>query len=262
VNGTEFLSRNENVSLLNTELRTAQAERDVSVLLIDDDVELCELMREFFSARGMGVEAIHDGRLGLARALSGEHHLLLLDVMLPGLDGFEVLRQVRRRSLVPIIMLTARTARADRVAGLDSGADDYLPKPFEPEELIARIRAVLRRSSRAKLGLSGPDVLEVNGVKLVPGTREVWCGGIPVEITTTEFDILELIVRSAGRIISRNELSSAIYRRPASAQDRSLDVHVSHLRRKLGMLGGLIRTIRGVGYLFCAEVGEHQESSP
>ena len=134
---------------MNTESRTVQAERDISVLLIDDDVELCELMREFFSARGMAVEAIHDGRLGLARALGGEHDLLLLDVMLPGLDGFEMLRQVRRRSLVPIIMLTARTARADRVAGLDLGADDYLPKPFEPEELIARIRAVLRRSGRA-----------------------------------------------------------------------------------------------------------------
>ncbi len=257
-----FLSRNEIVSLMNTESRTVQAERDISVLLIDDDVELCDLMREFFAARGIAVEAIHDGRLGLARALGGEHDLLLLDVMLPGLDGFEILRQVRRRSLIPIIMLTARTARADRVAGLDLGADDYLPKPFEPEELIARIRAVLRRSGRAALALNGSEVLEVNGVRLVPGTREVWCGGIPVEVTTTEFDILELIVRSAGRIISRNELSSAIYRRPASAQDRSLDVHVSHLRRKLGGLGGLIRTIRGVGYLFCAEVGEHQESCP
>jgi DNA-binding response OmpR family regulator len=247
---------------MNTEFRAVPAEREILVLLIDDDVELCELMREFLSARGMSVEAIHDGRLGLARALGGEHDLLLLDVMLPGLEGFELLRQVRRRSLVPIIMLTARTARTDRVAGLDLGADDYLPKPFEPDELIARIRAVLRRSCRSSHVHNGQDVLEVNGVKLVPGTREVWCGGNPVEVTTTEFDILELIVRSAGRIISRNELSSAIYRRPASAQDRSLDVHVSHLRRKLGGLGGLIRTIRGVGYLFCAEVGKPQESSP
>ena len=123
----QFLSRNENVSLMNTESRTVQAERDISVLLIDDDVELCELMREFFSAHGMAVEVVHDGRIGLARRLGGEHDLLLLDVMLPGLDGFELLRQVRRRSLVPIIMLTARTARDDRVAGLDLGATITCP---------------------------------------------------------------------------------------------------------------------------------------
>jgi two-component system response regulator CpxR len=242
------------------ETRAVGTEPDVSVLLIDDDVELCELMREFFAARGIEVEATHDGRRGLARALADEHDLVLLDVMLPGLEGFEVLRQVRRRSTVPIIMLTARTARSDRVAGLDAGADDYLPKPFEPEELIARIRAVLRRVGRP--ATAAPGALEVNGVRLVSGTREVWCEGAPVEITTTEFDILELMLRSAGRIISRNEMSAAIYRRPVSAKDRSLDVHVSHLRKKLGPLGGLIRTIRGVGYLFCAEVGEKQGSRP
>ncbi len=179
--------------------------------------------------------------------------------MLPGLEGFEVLRQVRRRSDVPIIMLTARTAREDRVAGLDSGADDYLPKPFDPEELVARIRAVLRRSGRSSTVPS--EAMEVNGVRLVPGTREVLCSGAPVEITTTEFEILELLMRSAGRIISRNELSAAIYRRPASSQDRSLDVHVSHLRKKLGVLGGLIRTIRGVGYLFCSEVAAQEAGS-
>jgi two-component system response regulator CpxR len=245
---------------MNTEIQAIPAEPDLSILLIDDDMELSDLMREFLAARDIAVEATHDGRRGLARALSGEHDLILLDVMLPGLDGFEVLRQVRRRSPVPIIMLTARTARADRVAGLDAGADDYLPKPFEPDELIARIRAVLRRSRRPVATAS--EVLEVNGVRLVPGTREVWCVGSPVEITTTEFDILELMIRSAGRIISRNEMSATIYRRPASPQDRSIDVHVSHLRRKLGAMGGLIRTIRGVGYLFCAEVGEPQESQP
>jgi two-component system response regulator CpxR len=245
---------------MNNEIQAVPAEPDLSILLIDDDMELSDLMREFFAARDIAVEATHDGRRGLARALSGEHDLILLDVMLPGLDGFEVLRQVRRRSPVPIIMLTARTARADRVAGLDAGADDYLPKPFEPDELIARIRAVLRRSGRPVATAS--EVLEVNGVRLVPGTREVWCVGSAVEITTTEFEILELMLRSAGRIISRNEMSATIYRRPASPQDRSLDVHVSHLRKKLGAMGGLIRTIRGVGYLFCAEVGEPQESRP
>jgi two-component system response regulator CpxR len=179
--------------------------------------------------------------------------------MLPGLDGLEVLRQVRRRSLVPIIMLTARTTKDDRVAGLEAGADDYLPKPFDPEELIARVRAVLRRVTRRKT--ASPEIIEVNRVKMIPGTREVWVGERSVDVTTIEFDILELIVRSAGRIVSRNELAAAIHQRPASPLDRSLDVHVSRLRKKLGAEGELIRTIRGVGYLFRAEVAEAGKTS-
>jgi two-component system, OmpR family, response regulator CpxR len=243
---------------MNHEWRSAQSEPELSLLLIDDDVELGELMRQFFEERGLRIEAIHDGRRGLARAYDETYDLILLDVMLPGLDGFEVLRQLRRRSQVPIIMLTARTARNDRVTGLDTGADDYLPKPFDPEELIARIRAVLRRTGRAMTHAS--EVLEVNGVKMIPGTRDVWVEGKPVEVTTIEFDILDLLIRAAGRIVSRDELTAAIYQRPAAPMDRSLDVHVSHLRKKLGPLGGLIRTVRGVGYLFCAERLEEAET--
>ena len=242
---------------MNNDLRPAHAESDLSVLLIDDDTELCELIQEFFAARGIRLAAIHDGRRGLAEAFDRAYDLILLDVMLPGLDGFELLRQVRRRSDVPIIMLTARTANTDRVAGLDAGADDYLPKPFDPDELIARIRAVLRRSGR--FTPSGLDVLEVNGVRLSPSTREVWSDGREVELTTIEFDILDLIVRSAGRVVSRDELTAAIHQRPASPLDRSLDVHVSHLRKKLGRRGSVIRTVRGVGYLFRAELLEHSE---
>jgi two-component system, OmpR family, response regulator CpxR len=230
----------------------------LSVLLIEDDVELCELMREFFAARGIRVEAVHDGRRGLAQAFALTYDLILLDVMLPGLEGFEVLRQVRRRSAVPIIMLTARTEMADRITGLDAGADDYLPKPFDPEELTARIRAVLRRAGRR--GLSGAETLEVNGIKLSPGTREVWADGKPLELTTIEFDILDLIARSAGRVVSRHELTAAIHQRPVSPLDRSLDVHVSHIRKKLGQHGALIQTVRGVGYLFRAELLETNET--
>jgi two-component system response regulator CpxR len=237
---------------VNPEPRLAHAESELSVLLIDDDVELCALMQEFFAARGVRIQAIHDGRRGLAQAFGGSYDLILLDVMLPGLDGLELLRQVRRRSQVPIIMLTARTAKADRIAGLDAGADDYLPKPFEPEELTARIRAVLRRVGR--FAAQCPDTLEVNGVRLSPRTRQVWAEGIPLELTTIEFDILDLIVRSAGRVVSRHELNAAIHQRPASPLDRSLDVHVSHLRKKLGPRGALIRTVRGVGYLFRPEL--------
>ena len=158
-------------------------------------------------------------------------------------------------------MLTARTARDDRVAGLDAGADDYLPKPFEPEELIARIRAVLRRSCRTARGPLRRSSRSTASSSW-PGTREVWCAGIPVEVTTTEFDILELIVRSAGRIISRNELSAAIYRRPASAQDRSLDVHVSHLRKKLGHAGRPDPHDPGGRLPLLRRGGEHQEARP
>jgi two-component system response regulator CpxR len=229
------------------ETRKDAAEPGPAILLIDDDVELCELMQEFFARRGMQLEAVHDGRRGLSRALGGTHDLLLIDVMMPGLDGFELLRLLRRQSQVPVILLTARTAQVDRVAGLDAGADDYLPKPFGPEELLARIRAVLRRVGRAP---RVSDVLDAHEVRLAPSAREVWCGGEPVLVTTIEFDILEYLVRSAGRIVSRDELTRALYRRSASPFDRALDVHVSHLRKKLGAHGGLIRTVRGVGYLF------------
>jgi len=217
------------------------------LLLVDDDVELCALMREFFAGEGVEVETAHDGRRGLARALAGGHDLVLLDVMMPEVDGFEVLRQVRRQSRVPVIMLTARTAEADRVAGLDAGADDYLPKPFGPRELLARVRAVLRRSGAA--AGTQPGAVEVAGVRLDPGTRGVTVDGRTVELTTTEFDLLELLMRSAGRVVSRREMTTLLYQREVSPFDRALDVHVGHLRKKLGRRD-LIRTVRGTGYQF------------
>ncbi|MGH9668063.1 MAG: response regulator transcription factor [Bryobacteraceae bacterium] len=222
-----------------------------SLLLIDDDAELCGLMRQFFESNGCRIETVQDGVIGLSRALEGGYDLLLLDVMLPGLNGFDLLRQLRQRSGVPVILLTARTEKADRITGLDAGADDYLPKPFGPDELMARIRAVLRRTGRA----APPKavVLNENSVRLNPATREVWRDGAPVEVTSIEFDILELLVRSAGRVVSRDELTTSLYRRQATPFERSLDVHVSHLRKKLAGGHELIRTVRGVGYLFRPE---------
>src|SRR5262245_8685928 len=181
-----------------------------SILLVDDDAELCELMEEFFARRGILLEAVFDGRRGLARALSGEHDLLLLDVMLPGLDGFELLRLVRRQSRVPVIMLTARTDQADQVAGLDAGADDYLPKPFGTELLMARIRAVLRRSGRP---VEEPNVLDAGGLRLHLRAREASVDGLPVVLTTIEYDILEYLARAAGRIVPRGELTIALFQR-------------------------------------------------
>jgi two-component system response regulator CpxR len=222
------------------------AQPGVSILLVDDDTELCELLQEFFARRHIRLETASDGRRGLARALAGGHDLLLLDVMMPGLEGFELLRLLRRQSQVPVIMLTARTTQADRVAGLDAGADDYLPKPFGTEELMARIRAVLRRAARTP---KEAETLEAGGIKLILSAREVLAEGTPVAVTTVEYDILEFLVHSAGRTVSRDELTAALYRRRATKFDRTLDMHICNLRKKLGRHGDLIKTVRGVGYL-------------
>jgi two-component system, OmpR family, response regulator CpxR len=219
-----------------------------SILLVEDDVELTSLMTDYFHQFDFRVETAHDGRTGLARALEGAHDLIILDVMLPVLDGFEVLRQLRKRSGVPVIMLTARVAEPDRVAGLNSGADDYLPKPFGPEELLARIRAVLRRTARPA---AADSAIEASGLRLDPDKRIALYHGEPLELTAFQFDILEILVRAAGRTVSRDELAAALHQRPASPFERSLDVHISHLRRKLESGGQTpIRTVRGAGYQF------------
>ncbi len=218
-----------------------------SLLLVDDDVELCELLHEFFVEQRIILDFVHDGRQGLARALGGHYDLLLLDVMIPGLGGFEVLRQVRRQSPLPVIMLTARGEKLDRLTGLDAGADDYVPKPFDPEELASRVRSVLRRSGMAP---KPSEILQAEGIKLLPAAREVWVEGTLVPVTTIEYDILELLMRAVGRVVNRDELTAALYRRRATPFDRAIDVHVSRLRKKLGNSGDLIRTVRGVGYLY------------
>jgi two-component system response regulator CpxR len=218
-----------------------------SILLVDDDVELCDLLREFLARRDIRLETVHDGSRGLARALSGDHDLVLLDVMMPGLDGFELLRLVRRQSQVPVIMLTARTTQTDRVTGLDAGADDYLPKPFGTAELVARIKAVLRRAGRHA---KQPEVIEIGGIRLVPSAREATLDSVTLPLTTVEYDILEFLVNAAGRVVSRDALTAALYRRRATKFDRTLDMHICNLRKKLDRQSALIVTVRGVGYLF------------
>ena len=220
------------------------------ILLVDDDAELCSLLGEFLRREGFEVDCEHEGNRGLEKALQPGVDLLVLDVMLPGIDGFEILRRLRQKSKVPVIMLTARGEDVDRIIGLELGADDYLPKPFNPRELAARIRAILRRYEPRPA--SAPDGrLEVNGVAIDPGTREVSSDGKRVELTTFEFDILELLMRSAGRVLSRDALMENFYNRKATPFDRSIDMHISHLRKKLEHGDMLIKTIRGVGYQFC-----------
>jgi two-component system, OmpR family, response regulator CpxR len=230
----------------------------VRILLIDDDAELCALLVELLSREGFSVECEHEGTRGLDQALTGGHDLVVLDVMLPGLDGFEILRRLRARSRVPVLMLTARGDDTDRISGLEMGADDYLAKPFNPRELLARIRAILRRLERPP-SAEGP--LEVNGVRIDPGSREVAVNGRKVELTTFEFDILELLMRSAGRVLSRDDLMEHLYNRKATPFDRSVDMHVSHLRKKLETGQPPIKTIRGVGYQFCRTPEEQAEKS-
>ena len=216
---------------------------------MDDDAELGALLSEFLKREGFTVECEHDGQSGLQKALSGGHDLLVLDVMLPGIDGFEILRRLRQQSKIPVIMLTARGEDVDRIVGLELGADDYLPKPFNPRELTARIRAVLRRYEPRPA--AAPGRLEINSVIIDPASREVFSGGRRVELTTFEFDILDLLMRSAGRVLSRDALMENFYNRKATPFDRSIDMHISHLRKKIENGDMLIKTIRGVGYQFC-----------
>jgi two-component system response regulator CpxR len=229
----------------------AQGSESGSLLLVEDDKELAGLMVRFLSRHGFHVDVVSDGREGLAKALTNQNDLVILDVMLPNLAGMEILRCVRRRSRIPIIIVTARGAYEDRVAGLKAGADDYLSKPFEPDELLARIEAVLRRSGAFRSG--GREIVEVGDIRMDIESREVEHLGQKVELTSIEFDILELLMRSAGRVVSRDEVSSILYQRETTPYERSLDVHISHLRQKLDCAGdGLIRAVRGVGYMFRA----------
>src|ERR1041384_4954633 len=205
---------------------------------------------EFLKREGFTVLSEHEGNRGLEKAREAGIDLVVLDVMLPGSDGFEILRRLRQASKVRVIMLRAGGEDVDRIIGLELGADDYLPKPFNPRELAARIRAILRRYA-PRTGPPAGGRLEVNGIVLDPGTREVLAGGKRVELTTFEFDILEMLMRAAGRVLSRDALMENFYNRKATPFDRSIDMHISHLRKKLNAGEQLIQTLRGVGYQFC-----------
>jgi len=225
------------------------------ILVIDDDVELCGLVGEYLEPEGFEIEALYDGERGLDRALNGGHRLVVLDVMLPGMNGFDVLRRLRKVSKVPVLLLTARGEDVDRIVGLEIGADDYLPKPFNPRELVARIRAILRRtqSGEKPAGEQVPDILRVGDVELDPATRTVRHSGKPVDLTSVEFNLLHVLLEEAGRVVPRERLVDAVLGRKFSPFDRSIDMHVSKVRRKLGDPDDgaeHIKTVRGVGYIF------------
>lgn len=226
------------------------------LLIIDDDIELCALLQDYLGPEGFLIECVHDGEQGARMALAKDYDLVVLDVMLPGLNGFDVLRKIRQESRRPVLMLTARGDDIDRIVGLELGADDYLPKPFNPRELLARIRAIQRRSEPQTEEATHPSRgqrLTLGDIELDSGTRNVMRDRQPVELTSVEFTLLEVFLRQAGQVIEREELVRKVLGRRLSPYDRSIDVHVSSLRKKLGHKVGdseRIKTLRGVGYLY------------
>jgi DNA-binding response OmpR family regulator len=226
------------------------------ILLADDDVELGEMLSQYLGAEGFAVDTAHDGETALAKARSGNYDLVVLDVMMPRLSGFDVLRELRTKSLMPVLMLTARGEDVDSIVGLELGADDYLAKPCNPRVLVARVRAILRRAESA--GAPGeqedaPPVIKLGDIEMHPGTRRVLLRGQAVALTSTEYSVLETLLREAGRVVSKANLSEQALGRKLTRYDRSLDMHVVSLRKKLGPLDGgeeRIKTVRGVGYQY------------
>jgi two-component system response regulator CpxR len=225
-----------------------------TILVIDDDTEMTEMLGEYLEPEGFAIEVCHDGDSGLKRALQGNCLLVVLDVMLPRLNGFEVLRRLRAASPIPVLMLTARGDAVDRVTGLQAGADDYLPKPFDPQELVARVQAILRRTAPGALRTEpAGDVLTIGDVVLDSRARTVRRGGSYVELTAAEFNLLRTFLLSAGLLLNREELFRKVLDREFSIFDRSIDNHVSSLRKKLGPRPDgrdRIRAVRNAGYVY------------
>jgi len=226
------------------------------ILLADDDIELCEMLTQYLTVEGFQVGMAHDGQSALSQARTGNYDLVVLDVMMPQLNGFDVLRQLRTDSLMPVLMLTARGEDVDSIVGLELGADDYLPKPCNPRVLVARIRAILRRlPSPTPQGEESepPEILKLDGLEVQTGSRTVALHGQPVTMTSTEYSVLEVLLREAGHVVSKAELSERALGRELVRYDRSIDMHLSSLRKKLGPLANgeeRIKTVRGVGYQY------------
>ncbi len=221
-----------------------------SVLLVDDDVELAQMLAEYLAGEGFAVACAHDGREAVAQIESERFELVVLDLMLPGMNGFEVLARLRKQAMTPVLMLTARGADEDRIAGLDLGADDYLPKPFNPRELVARMRAILRRF--AANGDTMPRRSAIGALEIDPCSFTAWLGGHEVALTGTEFRLLELLANDPGHVVSRDTLAMRVLGRALSPLDRSIDTHVSNIRRKLAETAAdqvEIKSVRGKGYV-------------
>ncbi len=221
------------------------------ILIIDDDEELCELVSEYLTVEGFEIESVNDGETGLQMALSGDYDMAILDVMLPKMNGFDVLRNLREVSRLPVIMLTARGDDMERIVGLEIGADDYLPKPFNPRELAARLRAILRRANEGDTDAS--EKLDIDGIQISASSRSAIRDGEDLNLTSVEFGLLYELLMEAGKVVKKDELSEHVLERKLSPYDRSLDMHISNLRKKLGPRSDgseRIKTIRSVGYIY------------
>jgi len=223
-----------------------------SILVIDDDVEFCKLVTRFLTQEGFEIQSVNAGTPGAEEALSGNHALVVLDVMMPAVNGFDVLRRIRAQSRIPVLMLTAKGDALDRVLGLEMGADDYLPKPFNPQELAARIRAILRR---VKPDTPPGAPITVGDIELDARARVVRRRGEAINLTSVEFELLEVLLRAAGQVVGREKLTRDVLGREFSPFDRSIDTHVCNLRKKIGLLPDgteRIKGVRGIGYLYAA----------
>lgn len=237
------------------------------VLIIDDDLSFYELLKDYLQSRGFTLEGAHTGTQGIAKVKEGEFQAVILDVMLPETDGFTVLKKIRQISTVPILMLTALGDETDRIIGLEFGADDYLPKTFSTRELLARLRAVMRRAHLTAVATQSGSETEkifIKDVYINTATREAAKGGKPLSLTSLEFDLLACLARSAGKVIDRDNLLDEIAGRNFNIFDRSIDVHISSLRRKLdddSKYPRYIKTVRSAGYMFVPDVGEKSEGA-
>ncbi len=229
------------------------------ILLVDDDTELCEMLVEYLSSEGFVIDVAHDGKIGVQKASSGNYDVVVLDVMLPTLNGFDVLRRIRAELKTPVLMLTARGDDIDRIVGLEMGADDYLPKPCNPRELVARLRAILRRiqpSHSTHNTRHREGVLRSGSINVYPESRKVFHSEEMLDLTSTEYNILEVLVREAGHVVTKEALSERALGRKLTRYDRSIDMHVSKLRRKFKTDScgqTLIQTVRGIGYQLIRE---------
>ena len=220
------------------------------LLLVDDDKELSAMLGEYLTAEGIVVEHAYNGKQGIDRALSENYDAIVLDVMMPELDGFEVLRRLRAESSVPVLMLTAKGDDVDRIVGLEIGADDYLPKPFNPRELLARLRAVLRRTQASPKKMDNKQVIKIGLLELTSASRSALVAGKPLDLTSTEFNLLLTLIKQAGKVVSKETLSELSIGRKLEKYDRSIDMHMSNLRKKMTQsgVGEMIITVRGQGY--------------
>lgn len=232
---------------------TSDTAESVHILLVDDDIALCDMLTQYLQAEGFEVDMEHNGRSGAESAIAGAYDIIVLDVMLPELNGFEALKKIRTKSGTPVLMLTARGDDVDRIVGLEIGADDYLAKPCNPRELVARLRAILRRTRGIPGSSSTPEKLRLGDVELDPGSRNVMRDGETIQLTGVEFTILQLLLQEVGQVVSKTTLCEVALGRKLTAYDRSVDTHVSNIRKKLGpdpSGSKRIKTIRGIGYLY------------